>query len=176
MIGNASEWGAVGQLASPNVPGFLFSDCFSGCLFYLFRDDNGSVYGCHSFRQSGTSVDPIPFFNRRSAKLLYFFNTGGAFTSGAYPTGTFGAVLAYVNRTDIFVHFCAYDPMTRRVLGVVDYQRIANWKSAAAITAPNVAGAQFPHQPWLSPKLPSTKPPKAAGLKQRVAKFALNYI
>jgi hypothetical protein len=166
LIGNEEEVAATGQLSS--APGFLFSDFFSGCLFFLFRDAHGSVYGVHSYRASGTYPNPMPYFNRLGAKLLYFFNSGGQFTPPAYPLGTFGAVIVYVSQNKITVHFCATQ-QDGRVLGVVDHARIDNWRAAPGIPDPALGGALAPWTP------PPVQPPAAMGLKKRVARWILNY-
>jgi hypothetical protein len=165
LIGNAEEVAATGQLSS--VPGFLFSDFFSGCLFFLFRDAHGSVYGVHSYRASGTYPNPMPYFNRLGATLLYFFNSGNQFTPPNYPLGTFGAVIVYVSQNKITVDFCATQ-QDGRVLAVVDHVRIDNWRAAPAIADPGIGGALAP---WTRP----VQPPAAMGLKKRIAQWFLDY-
>lgn len=164
-IANQSEVAAGGQLS--NQPGFIFSDFFSGCLFFLFRDAHGSVYGVHSYR-SGTYANPVPYFNRLGARLLYFYNTGGVFTSGLYPPNTFGSVLVYVSQNKITIDFCATQ-QPGEVLGVTDHVRIDNWRAAPGIPDPMLGGA-------LAPWTPPVVPPAAMGLKKRVAHSFLKYI
>lgn len=165
LIGNETEVAATGQLTT--VPGFLFSDFFSGCLFFLFRDNHGSVYGVHSYRSGGTYPNPMPYFNRLGAKLLYFFNSGGRFTPPNFPLGTFGAVLVYVGHNKITVDFCATQ-QNGQVLAVVDHAQIDNWRAAPGIPDPAVGGA-------LAPWTPPVQPPAAMGLKKRIARWFLNY-
>lgn len=164
-IGNETEVAAGGQL--PDPPGFIFSDFFSGCLFFLFRDAQ-SVYGVHSYRSSGTYANPIPYFERLGARLLYFYNTGGVFTAAKYPAQTFGSVLVYVSPNKITIDFCATQ-QGGRVLGVEDHVRIDGWRAAPGIPDPMFAGALGP---WTAPVVP----PAAAGRKKRVAQFFLKYM
>ncbi len=164
MIGNESEVAAAGQLSPP---GFLYSDFFSGCLFFLFRDAYGSVYGVHSYRSGGTYPDPMPYFDRLGAKLLYFFNSAGQFTPPNFPANTFGSVIVYVSPNKITVDFFAC-AQGGHVLGVVDHARIDNWQAAPAIAGPAGLGAMAP---WTPPLLP----PGRRGLKKRIGQWLLNY-
>ncbi len=165
IIGNEQDVAAAGQLS--NTPGLLFSDFFSGCLFFLFRDSHGSVYGVHSYRAGGTYPNPMPYFNRLGAKLLYFFNSGGRFTPPAYPPDTFGCVIVYVGKSKITVDFCAAK-QDGTILSVVDHQRINNWQAAPGIPDPAVGGA-------LAPFVKQVQAPAAMGLKKRVAHWFLDY-
>jgi hypothetical protein len=66
IIGNASEVAATGRLLSP---GFLYSDFFSGYLFYVFRDDNGSLL-CYLLKLCGINTElgiilPVEPLSRR---------------------------------------------------------------------------------------------------------------
>lgn len=163
IIGNAADWAAVGRL---EPPGFLMSEDFSGCLFFLFRDPFGVIYGAHCYRQSGTYANPIPYFNRFNARLLYYFDSAGRFTP--LGPGIFGTVLCYVNPNKVVIRFLAVDGNTRRVVQVVDHQRIDNWRNHQ-IADPGIAGS-------LGTFTPMPLPPAQTGLKQRVAKWVLKYI
>ena len=167
IIGNEADVAACGQI---QAPGFLFSDFFSGCLFFLFRDSYGSVYGVHSFRQGGTYPDPRPFFARLGARLLYFFDSAGRFS----PLGpdVFGSVICYVSPNKIVIDFFAMH-QDGRVVQVVNHTRIDNWIAANGIADPVVGGELAPRA---IPTAYQAHPPAAMGLKKRIANYCLNYI
>lgn len=162
IIGNAADWAAIGRL---EPPGFLMSEDFSGCLFFLFRDPFGTIYGAHCYRQSGNYANPIPYFNRFGAKLLYYFDSSGQFA--LLGPGIFGTVLCYVSPNKIVIRFVAVDG-TRKVVQVVDQQRIDNWRNHQ-IADPGIAGA-------LGKFTPAPQPPAQMGLKKKVARWMLKYI
>ncbi len=165
IVANEAEVACTGQL---DPPGFLFSDSFSGCLWFLFRDPHGSVYGTHSYRQSGQYRNPMPYINRIGGKLLYYFDTAGRFS--AIGPGIFGSVICYVSPNKIVINFVAVDNATNKVVQVVDTKRIDDWKNYQ-IADPNIANALPPHvmpQPVLAPV--------NTGLKAKVASFFLKYL
>jgi hypothetical protein len=164
IVGNAAEWAATGVLVPP---GLVYSDFFSGCLFFLFRDTASHVVAVHSFRQSGTYANPIPYFTQRGAKLLYYFDSRGVFT----PMGpnVFGSVIVNVSANRLVIDFFAMQN-DGTVVQVVDHQAIDNW-TTHEIGDPGIVGALGLFQP-----LQLVQAPAQVGLKQRVANFFLNFI
>lgn len=165
IVGSQPTWAVTGQLVDP--PGFLFSDSFSGCLWFLFRDSYGSVYGAHSYRQSGRYQNPMPYITRIGGKLLYYFDTFGRFST--YGPGVFGSVICNVGANDIVIDFVAVD-QAQRVLAVVDHTVVTDWRHAQ-IADPNLAGALTPRVN-AGPLLP----PAQTGLRAKVAGYALKYM
>jgi hypothetical protein len=79
-------------------PGYIYSDGFSGCAFYLFRSAAGDrIFGVHASRQSGRLIDPIPAFRQAGYKLLWFWDSLGAQTDAQLLSGSFSAVFCYVD-------------------------------------------------------------------------------
>jgi hypothetical protein len=166
IVGNQTGQAATGQL---QPPGFIFSDYFSGCIFFLFRDQAGNVYGVHSYRASGHYANPIPYFNQRNGKLLYYFESGAHFTS--MGPNIFGSVICNVSATRIVIDFFG-----RRedgsVVRLVDHTVIDNW-ATHEIPDPGILGALGQYH-YVS-NVPPT-PPAKMGLKKRVRNFFLDYI
>jgi len=166
IVGNEATVAATGRLIAPG--GYLFSDFFSGCVFFLFRAMSGGVYAVHSYRQSGTYPNPMPYMAAKNATLLYYFDTANRFTTAHYPVGTFGAVLVNVAANTITIDFFAFNGGTFDVLGVVDHQVINNW-TTHNIPDPALGGTMAQWQPPVTP-------PAQRGLKAKVNKFYLKYI
>ena len=171
IIGNQTEIAATGQIRLPQYK-FFYSDFFSGCIFFLFRDPGGALYGVHSYKSSGTYANPIPYFFRKGARLLYCYETAGIFSP--LGPGVFGSVICYATPTTIHINFFA---MTGdgKVNRVVDRKRIDNWPTAG-IATPDIAGALAPwkYVPYV-PNLPP-QPPAKVGLKKKIQNFYVKYI
>jgi hypothetical protein len=161
IIGNAPEWSAVGQVLGK---GIIYSEDFSGCIFFLFRDPHGSVYGVHSYRSNGKYPDPTPYFNRLGAKLIYVFPT-----TGKFKPGNFGTVIANVGTDDITIDFL--ETRERKLVGVADHTVIAGWRAAPAILADKL-GDVLKFEAW--DDYPVS--PKKAGRRHRVANYLLGYM
>lgn len=166
IVANEPEVACTGQLDNP--PGFLFSDSFSGCLWFLFRDQHGSVYGSHCYRQSGQYRNPMPYINRIGGKLLYYFDTAGRFAH--LGPNIFGSVICYVSLNKIVINFVAVNTATNKVVQVIDNTRIDNWRNFQ-IADPNIANALPPFVPP-----PQVAAPVNTGLKAKVATFFLKYL
>lgn len=65
----------------------------------------------------------MPYFNRLGGTLLYFFNSGGRFTT--LGEGVFGSVICYVSPNKIVINFFGMRG-DGSVVQVVDTQRIDN--------------------------------------------------
>ena len=167
IVGNASSWAATGLLTPP---GFVYSDSFSGCNFFLFRTPTNGIYAVHSYRENGQYADPMEYMTQRNAKLLYYFQTAGQMSR--YGANVFGAVICYVSLNKISINFFAYNTQTSKVVAVVDRQRIDNW-TGYEIGDPHLPGQLGPNLPPL-PAVP--QPPAAVGLKKRVENFFLSFI
>lgn len=171
IIGNETEIAATGQIRLPQYK-FIYSDFFSGCIFFLFRDPGGALFGVHSYKSSGTYANPIPYFFRKGARLLYCYETAGIFSP--IGPGVFGSVICYATPTTIYINFFA---MTGdgRVNRVVDRKRINDWPTAG-IATPDIPGALAPWKPApYVPDLPP-QPPARMGLKKKIKNFFVKYI
>jgi hypothetical protein len=70
------DWATFGDLMSP---GYMYSDKFSGCDFFLYRGVSGAVTGVHASRERNKFRDPQQYFTRRGvAKPLWHWQTMGA--------------------------------------------------------------------------------------------------
>jgi hypothetical protein len=121
------------------APGYIYSDTFSGCVFYLFRGDGDTVYGVHAPRSSGKLFDPTMYFRSLGAKLLYYFDTMGHFTTpGQVSMDTQGRVLACIGNRKITVFFvkCKNNDVEQ----IVDDKVIDDWRRQE-IDPPTLQGA-----------------------------------
>lgn len=175
IVGNESLWAATGEARPPKYK-FIYSDQFSGCIFFLFRDASGAVFGSHSYRASGQFADPTPYFWRKGAKLLYCFSTAGLFSR--HGPDVFGSVLCHITPTAININFFAL--RGDKVIEVVDRQQINDWKTYQ-IDRPALTGALGKYDPTAVARnytgvTQAVQTPAKNGLKQKVKKFYLKYI
>lgn len=117
-----------GQLAAYGVVGsrsWLYSDGFSGCVWFIFRDANNRVHGVHASRSGGILEDPQDFYRQKGAKLLYVFDTASRMST---PTrlGQLAVMLCYVGEAEITCWALARD-RNEKVTEVLDERVIPNW-------------------------------------------------
>lgn len=172
-IGNQAETAAVGLLPATANTGFLYSDFFSGCAFFLFRSAAG-IYGVHSFRVSGTYANPVPYMAQRNATLLYAFDSRNVFTN--LGRDIFGTVICYVTPNKIVIKFFAMET-DGSVHSLVDDVRINAWGNKQLFD-PNYDGAMADwREPVPRAAVPQpVQPPGQVGLMKRVENFFIKYI
>jgi hypothetical protein len=111
---SCATMGAVG------VPGLIFSESFSGCVFHMYRDALAHVIGVHASRASGKLADPNSWFTARGAKCIYTWDS-----VGKVAPGCFGAVFAYVDKTTI--DFYAVEHKGGKVQRILKEETINSW-------------------------------------------------
>lgn len=151
--GQMATYGLIGS------GGWLYSDGFSGCVWFLFRDADHKVHGVHASRSHGVLEDPQDFYRRKGAKLLYVFDTAGRMTTAA-RMGQFAVMLCHVGKAEITCWALARDAQDR-VTEVLDERVIPNWHRYELPTPP-----KFP-KTNAQPPAPPAKP----GFMSRIRGF-----
>jgi hypothetical protein len=97
--GNYATTGSIGASR------LIYSDSFSGCVFYLYRGPMGYIHAVHASRASGNLADPSSYFTQRGGTEIFKWDSKGAIGDANLLKGWFGAVLAVVNhdKIDVFV-------------------------------------------------------------------------
>ncbi len=111
--------------ADIEAPGYVYSDSFSGCVFYLFRGPLGYVHAVHAYRGDGQLADPSSYFTQRGAKLLYKWDSKGAMTDAELMRFEVGTVLACINKTEIDVFVVT--TKNKKILRLIEHKKIKNW-------------------------------------------------
>jgi hypothetical protein len=109
------------------APGYVYSDSFSGCVFYLFRGPLGYVHAVHAYRGDGTLADPSTYFNQRGGKLLYKWDSKGAMSDKELMSYQVGTVLACIDKVDIDVFVMT--TKNRKILRLIEHKKIKNWQT-----------------------------------------------
>ncbi|CAH0992475.1 hypothetical protein SIN8267_02601 [Sinobacterium norvegicum] len=113
----------------------VYSDSFSGCVFYLYRGPMGYIHAVHASRASGNLADPSSYFAKRGGTEIHKWDSQGALSDEMLLKGWFGAVIAVVNHDQIDVFSVALkgDSKLRanRVMSVLDHTVIASGATEA---------------------------------------------
>ncbi|AZZ92578.1 hypothetical protein EUZ85_18355 [Hahella sp. KA22] len=117
--------------ADLEAPGYIYSDSFSGCVFYLFRGPLGYLHAVHAYRGGGRLADPTEYFKARGGKLLYKWDSLGMLTQDELMSYQTGAVLACVSRDTIDVF--AFATKNREVKRLIDHTAIPGWVASAGL-------------------------------------------
>jgi hypothetical protein len=118
-------WARYGDLQSP---GYMYSDSFSGCEFFLYPGFAGAVTGVHASKESGKVVDPSQYFKRRGEPLpLWHWQSQGTISTQNLMAGWFGAVFLVVdvNRIDCY----ALGMKNQQVMAVIEHTVLRNWQT-----------------------------------------------
>lgn len=107
-------------------PGIIYSDSFSGCVFYLYRGGVGHIYGVHANRSGGKLADPNGWFLKRGGKCIYKWDSKGVVTAGM-----FGAVVVCLEKTKLDVF--ALEMNKQKINRVISHSEIKNWPSMPMI-------------------------------------------
>ncbi|MBY6210613.1 hypothetical protein [Microbulbifer agarilyticus] len=106
-------------------PGYIFSDSFGGCSFYLFRGPMGNIHGAHASRGNhGQVTDPTSYFTNRGGTLLYTWHSKGNIPEKRLMNYELGAVLAVVN-ADVTDIFCI-TTKNQKVTSVISHEQVSN--------------------------------------------------
>lgn len=106
-------------------PGYIYSDGFAGCSFYLYRSPTGEAWGVHASRERGKVCDPTHFFNQRGFKLIWQWNSIGKLTDQQLLGGHFSAVLCCIDLDTVYAY--ALTMKGQQVAGIRDGSRIVSW-------------------------------------------------
>lgn len=107
-------------------PGFIYSDGFAGCSFYLYRGMDHEIYGVHASRERGKVRDPQQHFTQIGAKLLWQWNSLDQLSTSQLMAGNFGAVLCCVGREKIQAYALCMDKT--RVASILASATIEDWQ------------------------------------------------
>lgn len=83
-------------MGSVTKPGLIYSDSFSGCVFYLYKEPLGHLIGVHANRSSGRLADPDSWMTKRGGKKILTWDS-----KGKIAQGFFGAVFAFVQSSSV---------------------------------------------------------------------------
>ncbi len=112
-------------LADLEAPGYVYSDSFSGCVFYLYRGPMGYIHAVHASRRDGRLIDPTHYFRARGGKLLYKWDSSGKMTDQELMNYEVATVLACIDRDQINVF--AFTTKNRKVKRLIEHKVIPGW-------------------------------------------------
>jgi hypothetical protein len=118
------DWATFGDLMSP---GYMYSDKFSGCDFFLYRGISGAVTGVHASREKNKFRDPQQYFTRRGvSKPLWHWKTMGAIEEKNLLQYWTAAVFLAIDRYQIDCFALAMkDEQVKKVL---DHVVLKDWR------------------------------------------------
>lgn len=118
-------WAKFGDLMSP---GYMYSDSFAGCEFFLYRGVCGAVTGVHASKESGKVIDPRDYFRRRGvANPIWHWQSVGKISDTNLMAGWFGAVFLVVDVDRIDCYALALK--NQQVMAVIEHTQYTNWRS-----------------------------------------------
>ena len=111
--------------ADLEAPGYVYSDSFGGCVFYLYRGPLGYIHAVHATRRDGKLADPTQYFKARGGKLLYKWDSLGQMTNQELLNYEVGTVFACIGRDRIDVF--AFTTKDKKVKRLIEHRVIDNW-------------------------------------------------
>ena len=123
---SVAYFGDMFTIGKLKAPGYIHSDGFAGCSFYLYRGMDHELWGVHASREAGKVKDPEQYFTARGFKLLWQWNSFEKQSATQLNAGNFAAVLCCVDLEEIRCY--AMSMQGDVVDAILDGTTINNWR------------------------------------------------
>ena len=124
---NVVYQGAFAKFGDIMSPGYMYSDSFAGCEFFLYRGIAGAATGVHASKESGKVIDPTDYFRRRGVpNPIWHWQSQGKISDTNLMGGWFGAVFLVIDTDRIDCY--ALGIRNQKVMAVIEHKVFNNWR------------------------------------------------